>query len=222
MTITINESRKQLLHDEFEKPYFMELTKTVKEYYTSWEKIFPPGSLIFNAFNITPVDQVKVVILWQDPYHWLWQAHWLSFSVPDGVKIPPSLKNIFKEIADDCWGEIPDSWNLTRRAEQWVLLLNAVLTVKAQTPASHKWLWREQFTDAVIQKISQEKEWIVFMLRWKFAQSKAELIDNSKHLVLESTHPSPFSAYKWFLWCGHFSQCNAWLKEKDLSEIERI
>lgn len=220
MTIAIWESRQRLLKEEFEKEYFGEIIKTLKEKKELWEKIFPPGSLIFNAFNTTPVEDVKVVILWQDPYHGLWQAHGLSFSVPDGVKIPPSLKNIYKELVAEFGWQIPNSGNLTRRAEQWVLLLNSVLTVKAQSPASHKKIGRSTFTDTVIKKISDEKEGVVFMLWGNFAKGKAELIDSSKHLVLESGHPSPLSAYKWFFGCGHFEKCNEWLEENGVSGIE--
>ena len=222
MIIDIEQSRKSFFSEEFEKEYFKEIIEILHRKKEEGERIFPLWGQIFHAFNTTPFDDVKVVILWQDPYHGLWQAHGLSFSVPEGVKIPPSLKNIFKELVSEFWWEIPNSWNLTHRAKQWVLLLNSILTVQAQTPASHKKIWRETFTDAVIKKISQEKKWVVFMLWWKFAQGKEELIDQSKHYILQAPHPSPFSAYKWFFWCDHFKKCNAWLNKKRSKEIIRL
>lgn len=222
MTVSIESSRHSKLASEFTKPYFHQLTTTLKEKKQSGELFYPSWSLIFNAFDTTPFEAVKVVILGQDPYHGPWQAHWLSFSVPDWVKQPPSLKNIFKEIHSDCWWVIPTSGNLTNRAEQWVFLLNAVLTVTARMPASHKWLWREQFTDAVIATISEHKDHVVFLLWWNFAKSKKALIDEKKHLVLQAPHPSPFSAHSWFFWSKHFSQCNARLVDHGLEPIVRL
>jgi len=163
---------------------------------------------------------VKIVIIGQDPYHWEWQAHWLSFSVPDWLKFPPSLRNIFKEIKLDLGNEIPKSWNLERWAKQWVLLLNAILTVEASKAASHSKIWWQNFTDKVIETISKEKSWVIFLLWWAFAQNKKYLIDTKKHYILETTHPSPLSAHRWFLWSKHFSKTNQILKSKGKKEIE--
>lgn len=187
-----------------------------------WETIYPQWSEIFTAFNETPFPDVKVIILGQDPYHGVWQAHWLSFSVQEWVKTPPSLKNIYKEIASDTWIQTADrSGNLLWRAKQWVLLLNAILTVTAKKPASHHWLWWEKFTDTVISLISDMKQWCVFLLRWKFAQSKSTLIDASKHYILKAPHPSPFSAHTWFFWCKHFSKTNEYLLSCSKQPIDR-
>lgn len=222
MDVKIHDSRKQILSDEFHNSYFADIKNTLleeKKLYT----IFPPAKLWFAAFDMTPFDEVKVVILWQDPYHWPWQAMWLSFSVPDWVSLPPSLKNIYKEIVTDIWWEIDTnilSGDLTWRAKQWVLLLNAFLTVRAGQPASHQNIWRENFTDAVIQTISDQKEHIVFILRWNFARNKKHLIDANKHLILEAAHPSPFSAHSWFFGCKHFSQTNKYLMEHWITPIQ--
>jgi uracil-DNA glycosylase len=163
---------------------------------------------------------VRVVILWQDPYHGEWEAHGLCFSVQDGVKLPPSLKNIFKELNADIGMPISTTWNLTHRAEQWVFLLNASLTVMKDIPNSHKDIGWHTFTDAVIKTISDKKDGVIFLLRWAFAQKKKELIDTSRHTVLEAPHPSPFSVYKWFYWCKHFSKVNEILKNKGEKEID--
>ncbi len=208
----IEPSRKVSLAKEFDLPYFAEIKEALLSKRAAGETIYPPWSLIFNAFALTPVDQVKVVILGQDPYHGAGQAHGLSFSVPEWVKQPPSLQNIFKEICDDVWWILPTHGNLTWRAKQWVLLLNAILTVSAGQPASHQHVGRQHFTDAVIRTISEQKTGIVFLLRWNYAKSKKPLIDTTRHLVLEAAHPSPYSAYSGFFWCKHFSQTNAYLE----------
>lgn len=209
--IHIDPSRKQALSAERDQPYFLAIQEALQAKTQAWEVIYPPADQLFNALNLTPLDKVKVVILWQDPYHGAGQAHGLSFSVPDGVKIPPSLKNIYKEIVAEYGWSMPISWNLEHRARQWVLLLNAFLTVTASQAWSHQWIGREIFTDRVIQILSDQKEHIVFMLRWKFAESKASLIDAKKHSVLISSHPSPFSAHRGFLGSGHFKTANQYL-----------
>ena len=214
----IEESWKILLSDEFNKNYFIELKQFLLE-----EKkqhiIYPRGSDIFNAFNFTPFEKIKVVILGQDPYHGNRQAHGLSFSVPDGVKKPPSLKNIFKELAEDLQIPIAKTGNLTSWAKQGVLLLNATLTVRSKKAGSHQKKGWEKFTDAIIQKISTEKEGVIFLLWGRFAQDKVKLIDKNKHQILTAPHPSPFSAYSGFFGCKHFSKTNAILKEQGLIEI---
>ena len=181
--------------------------------------IYPRGSDIFNAFNFTPFEKIKVVILGQDPYHGNGQAHGLSFSVPDGVKKPPSLKNIFKELAEDLQIPIAETGNLTSWAKQGVLLLNATLTVRSKKAGSHQKKGWEKFTDAIIQKISTEKKGVIFLLWGRFAQDKVKLIDKNKHQILTAPHPSPFSAYSGFFGCKHFSKTNAILKEQGLIEI---
>jgi uracil-DNA glycosylase len=196
------------LHEEFQKPYFSQIKEFLESEIKAWYTIFPKGKDIFNAFNLTPFNSIKVVILWQDPYHWTWEAHWLSFSVPDGITIPPSLRNIFKELKSDLNIDPPSNGNLEKWAQQGVLLLNAWLTVRKDSPNSHKNAWWHIFTDAVIKKISDEKEWIVFILRWAFAQKKEELIDTDKHFIIKSAHPSPFSADRGFFWSKPFSKCN--------------
>lgn len=218
--VQIDTSWKTILADEFAKPYFAHIKETLLQEKQSWHSIYPKWSDIFNAFNLTPFDKVRVVILGQDPYHGEWEAHGLCFSVQDGVKLPPSLKNIFKELNTDIGMPIPSKWNLTHRAEQWIFLLNASLTVMKDTPNSHKDIGRHIFTDAVIKKISDKKEWVIFLLRWAFAQKKKELIDTSRHIVLEAPHPSPFSVHKWFFWCKHFSKVNeilVWRGEKEIN-----
>ena len=219
--IQIESSRKSLLADEFAKPYFFDIQKFLLQEEQAGQIIYPKWSHIFNAFNLTSFDKVKVVILGQDPYHGEWEAHGLCFSVQDGVRQPPSLKNIFKELQSDVWITSPKSWNLTKLAEQWVFLLNASLTVRKDQPNSHKDIWRHIFTDAVIKTISDKKDGVVFLLRWAFAQKKKELIDTSRHFILECPHPSPFSVHKWFFWCKHFSQVNEILKLKGQKEIDR-
>lgn len=218
--VHIHESWKEVLAQEFEKPYFQNIKNTLLLEKQSGYTLYPAWQNIFAAFDITHFDNVKVVILGQDPYHGVWQAHGLSFSVPDGVKKPPSLQNIFKELHTDIGCSIPVSGNLTPWAEQWVLLLNAFLTVRAGNPASHQDIWWQYFTDAVIRTISEKKEHIVFLLWGAFAQSKKSLIDNSKHFILESPHPSPFSVHRWFFGCQHFSKTNAYLQEQGMKEVD--
>jgi len=211
----LSTSWQSVIWTELSKQYFKDIKYFLAWEAKTWKTIYPDTKNIFNALNTTDFDKIKVVILGQDPYHWKWQAHGLSFSVPEWVKIPPSLRNIYKEI----WVE-RDSWNLTAWAQQWVLLLNAILTVEAWKPASHTKIWWWQFTDDIIQQISEKREWVVFLLWWAFAQQKKELIDSDKHLILTAPHPSPFSAYKWFFWCWHFTQVNTYLKDRWESEIE--
>lgn len=211
-SVRIEESWKKVLCDEFEKPYFLNLIQFLKEEKLS-KKIYPPGSLIFNAFNSTPFEKIKVVILGQDPYHGEGQAHGLCFSVQKGIKPPPSLVNIYKELNSDLQIPIPAHGCLQNWAEQGVFLLNAILTVVANQPASHQNRGWEIFTDSVIQKLSNERENLVFMLWGNYARNKANLIDNNKHLILTAAHPSPFSAYNGFLGCRHFSKANEYLIE---------
>jgi len=219
--IKIENSRKEILKEEFSKLYFSQIKEFLLQEKNNWNIIYPEWKNIFNAFNQTSFNQVRVVILWQDPYHWEWEAHWLCFSVQDWVRQPPSLKNIFKEIESDLWISKPESGDLTKRAEQWVFLLNAILTVRKDTPASHKDIWRHTFTDEIIKKLSEKKDWLIFLLRWAFAQSKESFIDISKHVVLKAAHPSPFSVYRWFSWCKHFSKVNEILKNRWEKEIDR-
>lgn len=209
--VAIEASRKQVLAEEFQKPYFAEIKNFLKAEFDAGHIVYPQGKAIFNAFNLTPFDAVKVVILGQDPYHWEGEAHGLSFSVPEGIRIPPSLRNIFKELKADLNLDPPASWNLEKRAKQGVLLLNAGLTVRKDSPNSHKDAGRHHFTDAVIQKLSDEKVGLVFILRGAFAQQKASLIDLDKHFILQSAHPSPFSADRGFFGSRPFSQCNEML-----------
>ena len=221
MDVKIESSWNAMLKDEFGKPYFQQIVTFLKTEKAAGKTIYPPGPLIFNAFNQTPFDKVKVVILGQDPYHGPGQAHGLSFSVQNGVKPPPSLVNIFKEIHSDIGIAMPQQYgNLSRWAEEGVLLLNAALTVRANEPFSHaKFGWAE-FTDAVISKISDEKNGVVFLLWGKFAQDKQVLIDETKHFVLKAAHPSPFSADKGFFGCRHFSKTNELLTKQGLSPID--
>ncbi len=212
-------SWKARLQPEFEKPYFENLIRFVKEEYAT-QTVYPPGSKIFNAFDACPFDNVKVVLLGQDPYHGPGQAHGLAFSVNEGVTSPPSLVNIFKEIKNDLGKPVPKSGNLMRWAEQGVLLLNATLTVRANTPGSHQKKGWEEFTDAAIKAVSDEKQNVVFMLWGAYAQKKGAIIDAGKHLVLKAAHPSPFAADKGFFGCKHFSKANAYLAEHSLPEIE--
>jgi len=210
MDIKIETSWKAHLKEEFEKPYFRDLTNFVKPEYET-QKIYPPGKLIFNAFEKCPFDKVKVVILGQDPYHEPGQAHGLCFSVPDGVSFPPSLQNIFKEIKNDLDLPIPKSGNLERWAEQGVFLLNATLTVRAHQAGSHQKKGWETFTDNVIRMLSVSGEHLVFLLWGAYAQRKGELIDTTKHLVLKSVHPSPLSAHRGFFGNQQFSTANKYL-----------
>lgn len=219
MDVQIESSWKSALEDEFSEPYFQELHETIHKEYKSGTIVFPPSKLIFNAFNLCPFDNVKVVILGQDPYHGQGQAHGLSFSVPEGIKPPPSLQNIYKEISKDLNQPIKDPGDLTNWAEQGVLLLNATLTVLEGQPGSHQRLGWETFTDSVIRKVSDEKEHVVFLLWGKYAQAKESLIDENKHLILKAPHPSPFSAYTGFLGCKHFSKTNKHLISQGIEPI---
>lgn len=218
-TVTIEPSWQAHLQKEFDKPYFENLIAFVKQEYAH-HTVYPQGRLIFNAFNLCPFDKVKVVLIGQDPYHEPGQAHGLCFSVNDGVQFPPSLNNIFKEIKDDTGADIPTSGNLTRWAEQGVLLLNATLTVREHMAGSHQKHGWEEFTDAVIRIISEEREGIVFILWGSYAQSKAQLIDSSKHFVLKSAHPSPLSAYRGFFGNHHFSLTNMYLQKNGKTPIK--
>lgn len=219
LDVKIEQSWKALLQEEFDKPYFAELTEFVRAEYKSY-RIYPPGSQIFNAFNLCPFDKVKVVIIGQDPYHGPGQAHGLCFSVNDGVPFPPSLRNIFKEINADTGAPIPQSGNLTRWATQGVLLLNATLTVREHSAGSHQRCGWETFTDSVIRIISEQKSNVVFILWGAYAQSKASLIDSSRHLVLRSVHPSPLSAHAGFFGNHHFSLANDYLVRNGLTSID--
>lgn len=219
--IQMDASWKNVLVEEFQKPYFAEIKNFLMQEKEVWHIVYPKWSDIFNAFNLTPFDKVRVVILWQDPYHGEWEAHGLCFSVQDGVRQPPSLKNIFKELQDDVWIMSPKSGNLTKRAQQGVFLLNASLTVRKDQPNSHKDIGRHIFTDAVIKNISDKKDGVIFLLRWAFAQKKKELIDTTRHVILECPHPSPFSVHKWFFWCKHFSRVNEILKSRWEKGIDR-
>jgi len=219
MDVKIEDSWKVKLSNEFKKPYFKQLAQFVKEEYQS-NQVFPKGREIFNAFQHCNFEKTKVVILGQDPYHGPGQAHGLSFSVREGVPFPPSLLNIFKEINRDLGKEIPSNGNLSRWADQGVLLLNATLTVRAHQAGSHQNKGWEVFTDEVIRQLAQEKENLVFMLWGAYAQKKAAFISDDKHLKLHAPHPSPLSAHRGFLGCGHFSKANAYLREKSLSEIQ--
>ena len=217
--INIDSTWKSRLEAEFEKPYFQSLIDFVKNEYHA-QTVYPPGKQIFHAFDACDFDSIRVVIIGQDPYHGPGQANGLSFSVRDGVRVPPSLVNIFKEIHNDLGKPIPLSGNLEKWAKQGVLLLNATLTVRASSPGSHQNKGWEIFTDAVISKISTEKENVVFLLWGAYAQKKGEVIDRSKHCVLMSAHPSPFSADRGFFGCKHFSKTNEYLKSKGLKEID--
>jgi uracil-DNA glycosylase len=218
MDVRIEQTWKVVLHEEFEKDYFKGLTGFVRNEYKT-KLTFPPAPLIFNAFDQCPFDRVKVVIIGQDPYHGDGQAHGLCFSVNDGVALPPSLLNIFKEIERDLGKPDPASGNLTRWAQQGVLLLNATLTVQAHMAGSHQGKGWETFTDAVIHKLATEKEHLVFMLWGSYAQKKGAFIDPNRHLVLKSVHPSPLSAYRGFIGNNHFSLTNRYLREKGNEEI---
>ncbi len=219
MEVRIEESWKQVLQSEFDKSYFADLVQFVKTAYAKG-KIYPPAPLIFNAFDQCPFDDVKVVIIGQDPYHGPGQAHGLCFSVNDGVAFPPSLINIFKEIERDLNIALPTSGNLTRWANQGVLLLNATLTVQAHQAGSHQGKGWETFTDAVIKTLAEQKTDLVFMLWGSYAQRKGAYIDSQKHLVLKTVHPSPLSAYRGFIGCGHFSAANGFLRARGKQEIK--
>ncbi len=211
MEVKIAQDWKEILAPEFEKPYFEELTRFVRDEYAT-HRIYPRGSNIFRAFDKCPFERLKVVIIGQDPYHGPGQAHGLCFSVADGVPFPPSLQNIFKEVHADTGAEIPLSGNLDRWAEQGVLLLNAVLTVREHEAASHAGRGWEQFTDAVVRAVAERKEGVVYMLWGSYAQRKGAIADPARNLILKAVHPSPLSAYRGFLGCRHFSQANTYLE----------
>lgn len=219
MDVKIEPGWKAHLQAEFEQAYFQQLISFIKEEYKT-HTVFPPGKEIFSAFDHCNFDSARVVIIGQDPYHGPGQANGLCFSVRNGVRMPPSLVNIFKEIKNDLGKEIPPSGDLSRWADQGVLLLNATLTVRASEAGSHQNKGWEIFTDAIIKKISEEKSHVVFLLWGAYAQKKGEIIDRSKHLVLMSAHPSPFSADRGFFGNKHFSQTNAYLKNNGLKEID--
>ncbi|MGM9675309.1 MAG: uracil-DNA glycosylase [Bacteroidaceae bacterium] len=210
MDVKIEESWKSRLSSQFSAPYFRQLAEFVRAEYAEHE-CFPPGQLIFNAFNTTPFEAVKVVILGQDPYHDVGQAHGLCFSVREGVAQPPSLQNIFKEIQSETGAPVPASGDLTRWARQGVLLLNSLLTVRAHQPGSHQGKGWEQFTDAVIAALNREREHLVFLLWGAYAIRKGNLVDRNRHLVLTSPHPSPLSSYRGFFGNHHFTLCNDYL-----------
>lgn len=221
MDVQIAKGWKEMLSKEFQKDYFKRITEQLKIEIQSRVNIYPPGPMIFNAFNTTDFNEVKVVIIGQDPYHGPGQAHGLSFSVQPGVKPPPSLVNIYKEIESDLGIKMPRNFgDLTAWAKQGVLMLNATLTVRANQPNSHAGLGWNQFTDAVIQKLNQEKEHLVFLLWGNFAKVKGLQIDQQKHLVLKAAHPSPFAADKGFFGCKHFSKTNQYLIEHGLDPID--
>lgn len=222
--INLDKSWLKYLWEEFDKPYMKKIKDFLESEIKTWKTIYPHPKNIFNALNTTHFNNLKVVIIGQDPYHGPNQAHGLSFSVQEWVKTPPSLQNIYKEILSDTWKESAiisnwQSWDLTSWAKQWALLLNAILTVEAWKPASHSQIGWANFTDEIIKTISAEKSWIVFLLWWAFAQSKKNLIDTSKHFILEAPHPSPFSFHRWFFWCKHFTKTNEILKKQWKKEI---
>lgn len=220
MNVQIEESWKRHLQVEFDKPYFAQLTSAVRQEYQTGV-CYPPGRLIFNAFNLCPFDEVKVVIIGQDPYHEPGQAHGLSFSVQDGVAFPPSLQNIFKEIQDDLGTPIPTTGDLSRWAKQGVLLLNASLTVRAHQANSHSTLGWQTFTDAAIRALATQREHLVYMLWGGFARGKSYMIDKQRNLVLESVHPSPLSANRGGWFGQHqFSRCNEYLKQHNIQPIQ--
>jgi len=218
--VQIDDSWKSALADEFDKPYFKELKDFLAAEKNAGKLIYPPGPLIFNAFNSTPFDKVRVVIIGQDPYHGAHQAHGLCFSVQYGVKPPPSLVNIYKELKSDVGFEIPNHGYLQAWTTQGVFLLNAILTVEANQPASHQKKGWEEFTNAAIHQLSKEREGLIFLLWGAFAQQKAVLIDEKKHTILKAAHPSPFSAYNGFFGCKHFSKTNEILKSRGEKEID--
>lgn len=218
MDVKIESSWKEKLRNEFEKEYFISLTEFVRQEYGS-RRVFPPGNLIFNAFELCPFDSVKVVIIGQDPYHNVGQAHGLCFSVTEGTEFPPSLVNIFKEINRDLGTPMPRSGNLERWARQGVLLLNAILTVRAHQALSHQNKGWERFTDAAISALNRDRDNLVFMLWGNYAQNKGASIDTARHLLLKTVHPSPLSASRGFFGCSHFSKCNDWLKSRGLEPV---
>lgn len=219
MKVNIEESWAKALAAEFEKPYFAALTDYVRKEYAS-NTCYPPGSLIFNAFNLCPFNEVKVVIIGQDPYHEPNQAHGLSFSVKEGVKFPPSLDNIFKEVQADTGAPRPESGDLTRWVKQGVLLLNATLTVRAHQAGSHQNKGWEEFTDAAIRALTTQRKGIVYLLWGSYAQKKGAIINRSENLVLQSAHPSPLSAYRGFFGNHHFSLANDYLAKQGKTPIK--
>lgn len=219
MQVRIEESWRSHLQGEFDKPYFATLTQFVRSEYAT-RQIFPPGRQIFNAFDLCPFDRVKVVIIGQDPYHDDGQANGLCFSVNPGTPFPPSLQNIFKEISDDLGRPMPTDGDLSRWARQGVLLLNAILTVRAHQAGSHQGKGWEQFTDAVIHELSAHRDHLVFMLWGSYAKAKGAQIDTSRHCILTAAHPSPLSAYRGFFGCHHFSLANAYLTSHGLTPID--
>lgn len=219
MTVRIDNSWKEVLQPEFDKPYFELLTMFVRQEYKT-KQCFPPARLIFNAFDSCPFDKVRVVIIGQDPYHEVGQAQGLCFSVPDGIAIPPSLQNIYKELNQDLGIPIPSSGNLQRWADQGVLLLNATLTVEAHRAGSHQNKGWEELTDAAISALNARREHLVFMLWGAYAKRKGQVIDARKHLVLTAAHPSPLSAYHGFFGCKHFSKANEYLTRYGLQPID--
>lgn len=218
--IQLHESWLSMLQSEFDADYMHNLKYFLKQEKESGKVVYPPVKQIFEALNVTPLDTVKVLILGQDPYHGAGQAHGLSFSVPDGIKIPPSLHNIFKELGNDLYISYPRSGNLLPWAKQGVLLLNATLTVRASEAGSHQKKGWEQFTDKIISLVNEKREHVVFMLWGKFAQDKITLIDSQKHLILASAHPSPFSAERGFFGNKHFSKTNEFLQNKGITPID--
>jgi len=220
MDVAIEASWKQELSEEFDKPYFEKIVGFLKEEKKNGKVIYPPGKQIFNAFDSTPFDKVKVVIIGQDPYHGPGQAHGLCFSVPDKVAPPPSLINIFKELHDDLGIPNPNTGNLEKWAKQGVLLLNASLTVEANKPMSHSEMGWHIFTNEAIKHVSLHRDHVVFMLWGRFAQNKENLIDAGKHKILKAAHPSPLSAYNGFMGCRHFSMANNWLREMGVKPID--
>jgi len=220
MRVSIESSWKTVLKEEFEKPYFKQLVLHLRTEKEQGKTIYPPGRLIFNAFDSTPFEKVKLVILGQDPYHGPGQAHGLSFSVPAGTAPPPSLQNIFKELHQDIGMPIPETGDLTAWAQQGVFLLNASLTVRAAEPMSHAQIGWATFTDAVIKILSEKRKNLVFLLWGKFAKEKSKLIDTANHLVLTAAHPSPLSAHQGFLGCRHFSTANQYLVHNGIDPID--
>lgn len=226
MKINISWVWKEILEKEFSQKYFKEIESKILEDKKSWIKIYPFEENIFAAFEKTAFEDIKVVILWQDPYHGEWQAQGFCFSVPKWMKLPPSLKNIYKEINQSIFPS-PNmqflwencNWDLTPWTKEWVFLLNAILTVQAGNPASHAKIWWEKFSDNIIKTISEKKDWVIFLLWWAFAQSKKRLIDEKKHHILETTHPSPFSAHRWFSWSNCFKEVNEILRNRWEKEI---
>ena len=220
MEVKIETSWKEVLKHEFSKSYFQEIVAFLRTEKMAGKTIYPPGSLIFNAFNTTPFHQVKVVLIGQDPYHGAGQAHGLCFSVQSGINPPPSLINIFKELQQDLGLPVPHHGNLTHWAEQGVLLLNASLTVRANEPMSHSRIGWAEFTDAAIRKVSEQRKNVVFLLWGKFAQEKQPLIDETHHLVLKAAHPSPLSAHNGFFGCRHFSKTNEYLVRNGIDPVD--